>query len=99
PRWRRDGREANRKEVRQLEVDLRAEASQGLRQLARQAAAPIKSVLLAAHLRVMRLLGNQDDVLTGLVANWRAEVNDGDRVLGLFLNTLPLRVRLGGGTW
>jgi amino acid adenylation domain-containing protein len=99
PRWRREGREANRKEVRQLEVDLRAKASQGLRQLARQAAVPIKSVLLAAHLRVMRLLGNQDDVLTGLVTNGRAEVNGGDRGLGLFLNTLPLRVRLGGGTW
>jgi amino acid adenylation domain-containing protein len=60
---------------------------------------PIKSVLLAAHFRVLSLLAGQPDVLSGVVANGRPERADGDQVLGLFLNSLPLRLRLGGGTW
>jgi amino acid adenylation domain-containing protein len=71
----------------------------GLKQLGRLANAPLKSVLLAAHLRVLALLAGQPDVVTGVVSNGRAEEPDGERVLGLFLNTLPLRQELDGGTW
>ena len=39
------------------------------------------------------------DVLTGLVSNGRPETRDSERALGLFLNTLPFRQRLSGGTW
>ena len=56
---------------------------------------PLKSVLLAAHVRVLALASGQADVLTGLVANSRPEESDGERVLGLFLNTLPLRLAVG----
>nr|AXN93590.1 PuwF-G [Cylindrospermum alatosporum CCALA 994] len=81
------------------EVPISPEVSAGLKQLAQNAGVPIKSVLLAAHLRVLSLLSNQTDVLTGLVSNGRPENADGERVLGLFLNTLPLRLHLNGGTW
>ena len=80
-------------------VPLSDELSAGLKSLAQRAGVPLKSVLLAAHVRVMGLVGNQTDVLTGLVANSRPEEADGERVLGLFLNTLPLRHELAGGTW
>jgi amino acid adenylation domain-containing protein len=71
----------------------------GLKDLARLANAPLKSVLLAAHIRVLALLSGQSDVMTGLVSNGRPEEEDGERVLGLFLNTLPFRQQLKGGTW
>ncbi|GHO60113.1 hypothetical protein KSB_85880 [Ktedonobacter robiniae] len=80
-------------------VPISLELSQQLKQLAREAAVPIKSVLLAAHLRVLQLLSGQRDILTGLVSNGRPEIADGERILGLFLNTLPLRQQLAGGTW
>lgn len=80
-------------------VAIPAEISNGLKELARVSATPIKSVLLAAHLRVMSRLSGQQDVISGLVANGRPEKADGDRVLGLFLNTLPMRLVLSGGTW
>lgn len=73
--------------------------SDGLNRLSQIIDAPIKSLLLAAHVRVLSLLSGMDDVLTGLVLHGRPEVTDGERVLGLFLNTLPFRYRLGSETW
>jgi amino acid adenylation domain-containing protein len=81
------------------EVSISAEVSEKLKQLATKIGVPLKSILLAAHLRVLKLLGNQADILTGLVSNGRLENADGTRVLGLFLNTLPFRLNLAGGTW
>jgi amino acid adenylation domain-containing protein len=70
-----------------------------LKHIAQLAQVPLKSVLLAAHLRVLGMLSGQTDVLTGLVTNGRLEENDGERLLGLFLNTVPLRLSLTGGSW
>ena len=81
------------------QVSISDELSQALRRLARVNSVPVKSVLLAAHLKVMSLLGGTTDVLTALISNGRPEEADGDRMLGLFLNTLPFRLNLGGGTW
>ena len=69
----------------------------GLRRIGQLTGAPLKTVALAAHLRVVGLLAGQDEVVTGLVANGRPEGGGGERVLGLFLNTLPLRFTLGAG--
>ncbi|GHC45190.1 non-ribosomal peptide synthetase [Streptomyces cinnamoneus] len=55
---------------------------------------PLKSVFLAAHLRVQSLIANQRDVTTGLVANGRPEVDGAEHALGMFLNTLPFRLEL-----
>ncbi|MFN6527757.1 non-ribosomal peptide synthetase [Nostoc sp. ChiSLP03a] len=81
------------------EVTLSLTVSQGLKQVANKAGVTLKSVLLAAHLKVLSVLFNQSDVLTGMVSNGRPEEADGEQVLGLFLNTLPLRLQLLGGTW
>jgi len=80
-------------------VEIPDEVSDGLQRLARLAAAPIKSVLLAAHLRVMNLIAGRDDVLTCVTANGRPETGDGERALGLFLNSMPFRTKLSGGAW
>ncbi|MDM8560649.1 amino acid adenylation domain-containing protein [Candidatus Parabeggiatoa sp. HSG14] len=70
-----------------------------LKQLARKARVSLKSVLLAAHMKVLSVLAQQTDVVTGIAANGRREEMDGERVLGLFLNTIPFRLQLEGGTW
>ncbi|CAM4407409.1 non-ribosomal peptide synthetase [Myxococcus xanthus] len=80
-------------------VPLAASTHAGLQRLARLAAVPLKSVLLAAHLRVLGAVCGTTDVVTGLVSNGRPEVRDGERTLGLFLNSVAFRQRLGGGTW
>ncbi len=82
-----------------LHIPVSKEVSDGLNRLARAAEAPIKSLLLAAHLRALGVVSGQPDLVTGVVANGRLEEPDGERVLGLFLNTLPLRFQFAGGTW
>ncbi len=84
---------------RELEVPISAETSAGLRHLARITAVPMKSVLLATHLRVLGLVSGQRDVTTGVVFNGRPEQPGGEEIRGLFLNSLPLRMRLQGGSW
>ena len=91
--------EAGPMRVAARSVNLSPELFDGLKELARTAGVPLKSVLLAAHLRVLSLLSGGDDVLTGVVSHGRTETKDSKRVLGLFLNTLPFRQKLSGGTW
>ena len=82
-----------------MEVLVSGEELEGLKRLARLAAVPLKSVLLAAHSKIISVISGQQDVVTGLLSNGREEKIDGDRVIGLFLNTLPICMKVSGGTW
>ena len=82
-----------------LRLEVPVELATALGDIAREQRTSLKNVLLAAHVRVLALLGNTRDVLTGLVVNGRLEEADGERALGLFLNTVPFRVGLPGGSW
>ncbi len=71
----------------------------GLRELARAAEAPLKSVLFAAHLTVLRMISDESAFHTGLAVNGRPEVFGGDRVRGMFLNIVPFATPSAGRTW
>lgn len=60
---------------------------------------PVKTVLMAAHLKVLSELAADDDVLVGYEHSGRPEVDGATRAIGLFLNTLPLRVKIAKGSW
>ena len=70
-----------------------------LHQAAQQAGVPLKSVLLAVHLKILGFVCGQDEVLSGLVMNGRPEQSGSERALGLFLNTVPFRQKLTDGSW
>jgi amino acid adenylation domain-containing protein len=70
-----------------------------VRILAREMRVPLKTVLLAAHMKVLQMLSGQRDVTTGVVLNGRLDVERGDQVIGLFLNTLPFRLRVESQNW
>ena len=80
-------------------VPIAKETSEALRQLARSLAVPLKSVLLAVHMRVLSALGGTTDVVSSLSVAGRPETIDADQVLGLHINSTPIRMPLGGGTW
>ncbi|MGP3955770.1 amino acid adenylation domain-containing protein [Nonomuraea sp. 3N208] len=82
--------------------DLRVpvgELMPGLRALAKAAGAPLKSVFLAAHVRVMSMVTPQRAFRTGLGVNGRPEAAGGDRARGMFLNVVPFATGTGAATW
>ncbi|WP_437819707.1 amino acid adenylation domain-containing protein [Sorangium sp. So ce1078] len=85
--------------VRNVRERVAAPVHAGLAALAAELGVPVKTLLLTAHLRVLAFLCGRRDVVTGLVVNCRPESEDGDRALGMFLNTVPFRLRLGRGSW
>ncbi|HEU0251455.1 MAG TPA: amino acid adenylation domain-containing protein, partial [Pyrinomonadaceae bacterium] len=98
PHW-PDERRDDEAEVHRLDVPISSELSLRLKDLARAASVPIKNVLLAAHLKVISFISGESDVITGLISNGRPEQGDGERLLGLFLNTIPFRQQLSSGSW
>ncbi len=64
-----------------------------------QLSVQIKTLFLTAHYRVLAVLGGQNDVMGGYLQNGRLEQLDGDKILGLFLNTVPLRINVSGHSW
>ncbi|MEV4021197.1 condensation domain-containing protein, partial [Nonomuraea angiospora] len=71
----------------------------GLRALATAAGVPLKSVLLAAHMKALSQITDQESFHTGLVLHGRPEIDGADRVYGLYLNTLPFPYVRGARTW
>jgi len=101
PRWRLPRWPAAAKGAgsRQLVINLGAELGRELSAVARSEGVSLKTVLLAAHLRVLSRLSGQREVLSGVVTHGRPAGSDSERMIGMFLNTLPLRLKLRGGTW
>jgi amino acid adenylation domain-containing protein len=67
--------------------------------LADRLAVPVKNVLMAGHIKVLSMLAGERDVIVGYEHSGRPEVEDATRAIGLFLNTVPLRVRIADGSW
>ncbi|MEC4885101.1 MAG: amino acid adenylation domain-containing protein, partial [Scytonema sp. PMC 1070.18] len=82
-----------------IDIILPKEIAQGLKNLSQRLGIPIKTVLLAIHMRLLAFCAGEQEVVTGLVCNGRPTEPDGDRILGLFLNTLPFRLQLTRGSW
>ncbi len=99
PRWPAALRRTAGRQEHKLYFDLDPELVGGLRRLAEVAGVPLKSVIVAAHHKVMSLMSGERDLLTGLVFNGRPEESGGTDVRGLFLNTLPFRLRVEEGSW
>ena len=70
-----------------------------LRRLAAHTRTSLKAVLLAAHLRVMSAVAGSEEFYTGLVCDARPETAGAERVLGMYLNTLPFPIPRGARTW
>lgn len=71
----------------------------GLRHLATRANAPMKSVVHAAHLKVMSMIMPEAAFSSGLICDTRPEIAGADRVSGMYLNTVPFPFRPSARTW
>ncbi|MGW4492361.1 amino acid adenylation domain-containing protein [Streptomyces sp. NPDC004376] len=86
-------------EHRRYDVTVDAVVGARLAQIARRAQLPLKSLLTAVHVAVLQRVCPGDEVLTGVISHARLDEDGGDAVIGVFLNTLPLRMDARGVTW
>ena len=98
PRWRSTFAKTGPR-ILKRNYPLSIETSKALKTLARSLSVPLKSVLLAAHLKALSVVCGRSDVVTGLVSTGRLEETDGDKTIGLFFNTLPFHANIAGGSW
>ncbi|WSJ48155.1 amino acid adenylation domain-containing protein [Streptomyces sp. NBC_01317] len=81
----------------QTSVDLSRETTQGLAALARTHGLTVNTVVQGAWALVLaRLAGREDVVFGATVAGRPPELPGVEGMVGLFINTLPVRVRLDG---
>lgn len=93
------GADKGDRQIVKFEIPIDDQLSDDLFALARKLAVPVKTVLLAAHMRVMSAMGGGRDTTSYTVGNGRPENADGHRVIGLFVNSLAFRLPMQGGTW
>jgi len=77
-----------------FEVDPQLDAALG--RVARGNHVPVKLYYLAAHCVALGAMAGAHEVTTGVVTHARPEVEHSEYLLGLFLNTLPVRATLDG---
>ncbi|MEL7005644.1 MAG: condensation domain-containing protein, partial [Bacteroidota bacterium] len=54
----------------------------------------IQEICFTAYLYAIHMIGNRSDMIVGMVTNTRVAAEGGDKLLGCFLNTLPVRINL-----
>ncbi len=81
------------------EVNITKQLSDSIISLAEKLAVPVKTILMAAHLKVISMISGNSDVLTGYEQSGRPEVEDATKAIGLFLNTVPFRVNINVSNW
>lgn len=89
----------SKRQLQRLSIAIDEQLANPLRALAKSAGVPLKTVLLATHLRVLSFLTGQNQVVTGNVLNGRPETLDSQNLLGVFVNTVPFRIELTPGSW
>jgi amino acid adenylation domain-containing protein/natural product biosynthesis luciferase-like monooxygenase protein/non-ribosomal peptide synthase protein (TIGR01720 family) len=85
--------------ARTLAIAIHPETSEAILRLARRWRLPVKTLLLAAHLRCLCEAMGDPEPVTAAVCGVRPETPGADQVLGLFINTLPVRQRVVGRSW
>jgi amino acid adenylation domain-containing protein len=88
----------------QQQIKLSSQVSKGLKEFARQQRLTLNTVIQGAWALLLGRYSGQSDVVFGAVVSGRPATLAGfDKMVGLFINTLPVRVRIaeeqGVGEW
>ncbi|WP_340203733.1 amino acid adenylation domain-containing protein, partial [Ascidiimonas sp. W6] len=72
----------------------------GLQEKCKEYNMSLKTVLFGAYVYALQMLTYETEVIVGLIGNTRPLIKDGDKILGCFLNSLPMRYTVpSDGNW
>jgi len=84
-------------QVRQCKLALSEELAQNIRDCARGQGVTASVLFHLAWAQVLAICSSRDDVVFGTVLSGRLQGSDDNaQVLGMFINTLPMRIKLAG---
>nr|WP_231574946.1 non-ribosomal peptide synthase/polyketide synthase [Paenibacillus sp. FSL R7-0273] len=69
---------------------------ESLERQAKRYGCTVKELCLSAHVYLLGILTTEEEIVTGVVSHDRPALEDGEKVLGCFLNTVPLRMGVTG---
>ncbi len=84
----------NLRESRILRRSFPANLPGLLEQKARYYQCALHDICLAAHVYLLGIITTENDIVTGVVSHDRPAMEDGEKVLGCFLNTIPVRIKV-----
>lgn len=87
-----------RSQVERFPISVPATTAQRLTELGAHHGVSLKTVLVAAHVLAISAASGHAEVVTGVIANARPETRDAENMIGVFLNTLPLRASVADRT-
>lgn len=88
---------ANEPEFSDLEIDLSREMTRNLQSLARSQQVTLNTIIQAAWAILLGRYSGEEEVVFGVTVSGRpADLPGADEMLGLFINTLPVRIRVPG---
>ncbi len=77
-----------------IHQDLGRAFREELEAVARRYNTVLKHLCFGAYAYMLNMLSYDDDIVVGLVTNNRPLCEDGDKIVGCFLNTVPVRIKI-----
>lgn len=68
-----------------------------IKRAAREQNSSVKHICFAAYIYAVYMITHQTDLLVGLISHTRPVVKDAEKVVGCFLNTVPVRIQIKMG--
>ena len=81
-----------KRRIFQLGNDMHKE----LKKVAIQFNTTVKDLCFAAYMVMLNIISQKNDMLVGLITNTRPGCQDGDKIIGCFINTVPVRLIIPG---
>lgn len=79
------------------DIEIGRTLSESIKNVSKELSVPVKTVLMAAHLKVLSFMTNSTKIVTGYEHSGRPEEQNVDQAIGLFLNSIPFIIELQSG--
>ncbi|PKM50197.1 MAG: hypothetical protein CVV02_12585 [Firmicutes bacterium HGW-Firmicutes-7] len=78
--------------------NINIELLEKLERLAKSYGCTLKEMCISAYVYLISVISTEKDVTTGIVTHNRPPLEDADKILGNFLNTIPIRININETT-